>query len=436
MNFYNREPELDLLATAQGRSEKVSQMTVLLGRRRIGKTVLAMKSVESVRFIYLFVGRKNEQLLCQEFIGEIELKLGMAVLGEYRQFSQLFEFLMRESESRPFTVIIDEFQEFMRVNPSVFSDMQNIWDRYKGKSKMHLIISGSVYSLMKKIFENSKEPLFGRANERILLKPFTVNVLKKILTDHSPDWKPEDLLALYSLTGGVAKYVEIFMDYGCCTLDRMISEIFREHSLLLEEGKNILIEEFGKDHLTYFAILSLIASSKTSRSDIESILAKDIGGYLERLDKEYSIITPVKPVLAKPGSRSIKYRIEDNFLNFWFRFVYKYRSAVEINNFEYLKNLVLRDFSTYSGRFLEKYFTEKLVLTQKYSLIGTWWDKKNNNEIDIVAVNEMDHQLLIAEVKLNPASLSIAQLKEKSTVLVSSFPDYRVEYVGYSILDI
>ncbi|MCK9404727.1 MAG: ATP-binding protein [Chitinophagaceae bacterium] len=435
MNFYDRESELSLLAAAQKRSEKGSQMTVLFGRRRIGKTLLAMKSVESQNFVYLFVGRKNEQMLCQEFSGEIEMKLGITVLGEYKQFRQLFEFLMRESEARPFTVIIDEFQEFLRVNPSVFSDMQNIWDRYKSKSKMHLIISGSVYSLMKKIFESSKEPLFGRANERIHLKPFSVLVLKEILADHSPGWKPEDLLALFTLTGGVAKYVEIFVDHGCLTLHTMLDEIFSEHSLLLEEGKNILIEEFGRDHLTYFAILSLIASSKTSRSDIESILEKDIGGYLDRLEKEYSVITTVKPIFSKPGSRSLKYRIEDNFLNFWFRFIYKYRSAVEINNFEYLKSIVMRDFSTYSGRFLEKYFIEKLALSRKYSLIGSWWDKKSGNELDIVAVNEMNQQFLIAEVKVNAGSISLPKLKEKSATLVKSLPGYQLKFAGYSLKD-
>ncbi len=436
MKFYNRESELKLLSAVQKRAEKGGQMTVIVGRRRIGKTLLAVKSVESQIFVYFFVGRKTEQLLCEEFIGEIEMKLGLTVLGEYKRFGQLFEFLMRESESRSFTVIIDEFQEFQRVNPSVFSDMQNIWDRYKRTSKMHLIISGSVFSMMKKIFENSNEPLFGRANERIHLKPFNTDVLKEILTDHSPEWKPSDLLALYTITGGVAKYVEIFADRGCFTLETMLSEIFRENSLLLEDGKNILIEEFGKEYTTYFSILSLIASSKTSRTEIESVLEKDIGGYLEKLEKDYSIISAVKPILSKPGSRSLKYRIDDNFLNFWFRFIYKNRSAVEINNFEYLKGLVNRDFPTYSGRLLEKYFIEKLSLTGKYSNIGTWWEKRNENEIDIVAIDEAHWHLLLGEVKLNENQIDLADLRRKPANLLREFPGYSVESRGFSLKDI
>jgi len=74
----------------------------------------------------------------------------------------------------------------------------------------------------------------------------------------------------------------------------------------------LLIEEFGKEYTTYFSILSLISGSKTSRSEIESILEKDIGGYLDRLENEYSVIRKVKPILAKEGSKIQKYEIIDN----------------------------------------------------------------------------------------------------------------------------
>ncbi|GAJ18084.1 unnamed protein product, partial [marine sediment metagenome] len=152
--------------------------------------------------------------------------------------------------------------------------------------------------------------------------------------------------------------------------------------------------------------LSLIASSKTSRTDIESILEKDIGGYLARLEKDYSIIKSVRPLLAKPNARVQKYFIEDNFLNFWFRFVYKYRNAIEIGNYKYVNDIVERDFITYSGHFLEKYFIEKLALTKQYSLIGNYWERRNKNEIDIVAINEKEKKVVIGEVKLNSANIN------------------------------
>ncbi|MEI6575555.1 MAG: ATP-binding protein [Bacteroidota bacterium] len=436
MRFYNRENELALLNETRLMSEDAARMTFIVGRRRIGKTSLVLKAFEEHHYIYLFVARKSETLLCKEFTGEIEYRLKKRILGEYNSFSTLFEYLLIEAQTLPFTLIIDEFQEFFHINASVFSDMQRLWDQYKSTSKINLVLSGSVFSLMKKIFENSKEPLFGRANERIHLKPFNAEVTGQIFSEMYPAGKAGDLLAFYTLSGGVAKYVELFADKNCFTLNRMLGEIFRENSLLIEEGKNLLIEEFGRDYTTYFSILSLIASSKTSRSEIESILGKNIGGYLDRLENEYQIIQSIRPIYAKAGSRSQKYFIEDNFLSFWFRFVYKYRSAVEIGNFNHIRQIVERDFETYSGIFLEKYFREKLAATGHYSLIGRYWERGNQNEIDIVAVNELTQSVLIGDVKRNKNKINLDILKIKSQQLTTRFTGYNIEYKGFSLDDL
>lgn len=435
IKFYNRRNELAILANAKKASLTQSQMTIITGRRRIGKTRLILKATEKDKFIYLFVARKNESLLCREFIEEVSQKLDIPVIGKINSFSKLFEFLLIQAQSQSFTLAIDEFQEFFNINSSVYSDMQNMWDRYKHSSKMNLLLSGSIYSMMKKIFENTKEPLFGRANEKISLKPFNINVLKHILKDEYPAFKKEDILAFYIMTGGVAKYVEWFVQKKAFTLSKMLNELLRENSLLLDEGKNLLIEEFGKDYTTYFSILSLIASSKTSRSEIESILEKNVGGYLDRLEKDYGIIKVIKPFLSKPGGRVQKYVIEDNFLNFWFRFIYKNRSAIEIGNFDYIKKIVHRDFKTYSGRLLEKYFLEKLSLTNKYSQISSYWERNNKNEIDIVGVNETDKKLLLAEVKLNEEKFNKNILLEKSARLIKRFRNYDIQFRLFSLKD-
>ncbi len=435
MKFYNRETELRQLQSITELSFEKSKMTILVGRRRIGKTSLLIKSVEKINYIYLFLSRKNETLLCREFQQEIEEKKGLKAFGEIYRFKDLFEFLMVSAQSSAFTLIIDEFQEFFNINPSIYSDMQHLWDKYKDSSKMNLILSGSVHSLMKKIFENAKEPLFGRADEKIHLKSFHPGILKTILAENKPDFTNHDLLAFYIFTGGVPKYIEIFVDKSVLSREQILSEIFRENSILLDEGRNLLIEEFGKEYATYFSILSLIASSKNSRQEIESILQKNVGGYLERLEKEYTLIRKNKPVFSKPEGRVQNYLIEDNFLNFWFRFIYKYRSAVEIENFGYLKEIVNRDFSSWSGKFLEKYFIEKLKLEKNYSLIGNYWEKGANNEIDIVALNDFEKKALIAEVKINPEKINLDLLKLKAQRIIPKLKGYTVEFKGFSIKD-
>jgi len=434
MKFYNREKELKNLKEIENLSKTSSKMTVIVGRRRIGKTSLIKHAYK--KKVYLFVSKKNEPLLCEEFISIVSNTLNIKILGDFTSFAKLFEYLMILAQTLHFTLVIDEFQEFLHINDSIYSDMQNIWDEYKDNSQMNLILSGSIYSLMKKIFEDKKEPLFGRANNKINLRSFNVNTLQEILQDNYPNYSKEDLLSFYTLTGGVAKYVEILVDKQAFTFEKQLDVILEDNSLFLEEGKNILIEEFGKHFTTYFSILSLISSSKTSRAEIESILEKNIGGYLDRLENEYSIIKKIKPIFAKEGSRSVKYEIIDNFFNFWFRFIYKNKSAIEIENYEYIKEIIKRDFSTYSGKMLERFIIEKLKLSNNFSNIGTYWESKNQNEIDIVAINDLEKTMLISEIKINPRKIDINILKQKSTKLVTKYNKYKIEYIGYSLEDL
>lgn len=435
MEFIDREKELELLDKIRVRSETSARMTVVTGRRRIGKTTLVTRAYKDFPFVYFFVVRKNEVLLCQEFVEEITRALRVNVLGEFTGFARLFEFLLDLSRKTPFTLVIDEFQEFSHINKAIYGEIQKLWDKYKQTARMNLVLCGSVFSMMKKIFENEKEPLFGRADERINLRPFGVEVIKQLISRFYPVYRKEDLLAFYTITGGAAKYTEIFCDRERFTLTGMLDEIFRDYSLMIDEGRNVLVEEFGKEYGIYFSILSLISSSKTSRPDIESILLRDTGGYLDRLENEYMLIRSVRPVLSKPGGRIQKYAIDDNFLSFWFRFIYKYRSAVEIGNYKYIQHIVERDFDTYSGLFLEKYFREKIASEGVYNVIGSYWEKGNRNELDIVAIDDLHGKALIAEVKMRKERYRLEVLQDKARNLSAKLKDYNIEYRSFSLDD-
>lgn len=434
MRFYDRVQELETLREIEVASAESAQMTMIVGRRRVGKTTLLRNAFTATPMLYFFIGRKNEILLCEEFVEEIESKLGEA-FGHFTSFAQLFKVLMQLSFRKNFTLIIDEFQEFKSINPSLFSDMQNIWDANKEESRMNLVICGSIYSMMKQIFENSKEPLYGRATARMHIRPFDINTLKEILADNNPDYKSEDLLTFYLLTGGVAKYIEQLVIRKAFTKDKMLKTVLTSGSYFLEEGKDVLIEEFGRDYSNYFSILALIASSKTARGDIESTLNMPIGGYLDKLENEYNIIRRIRPFMAKEGSRNNKYKIVDNFLQFWFRFIYKYRSAVEIGNLDYVRQIVERDYETYSGYILEKYFRQQLAESKAYSVVQSYWDRKGENEIDILAVNDFEKRLLIGEVKRNKERINLHILENKATEIARKYADYQIEYKGFSLED-
>ena len=438
MRFFDRIEEIASLREIGRMAKDNAQFTVVTGRRRIGKTSLVWKAYEGEVFLYFFVARKAESDLCEDYRLEIENKLGIPTVGRVERFSYIFEFLMKLSTERPITLFIDEFQEFFRVNKSVYSDMQRIWDIYSPKARMNLVVCGSIYSMMTKIFKDKKEPLYNRQTRFISVRPFAPAVLKEILAEYNPTYTPEDLLALYSFTGGVAKYVQLLVDAGATTKSAMLDHIITADSIFLAEGKSILIEEFGKDYGVYFSILSAIARGKTSRAEIESVVGREIGGYLTRLEKEYEIIVKKQPLFEKGANKNVRYTIGDNFFTFWFRFIYKYSYMLEIENYESVKTIVNRDYETFSGMMLERYFRRTLIELHAYTRIGGWWDRKGENEIDIVAENELNDEATFFEVKRKAANIDLEVLEKKAEAFLRAtgkFKGYTISYKGLSMDD-
>lgn len=439
MKFYNRKSELAELQRIQNLSfNDHSRMTVVTGRRRIGKTSLIMKSVEGLPTVYLFVGRKSEATLCTEFIPIIAQSLDVFVPNEIKTFRTLFQYLMELAAHKPFNLIIDEFQEFYNINDSIYSDIQNTWDMLRKRTRMNLIVSGSIYTLMQKIFQQSKEPLFGRADNIIKLSAFDLTTLKEIMHDYRPQYSNDELLALYTFTGGVPKYVELLCDNKMLSIDEMISFIVRENSPFTDEGKNLLIEEFGKNHAVYFSILSAISGGINTQSEIEAALGgKSIGGQLKRLLEDYNIIVRQRPILAKEGSQTIRYEIHDNFLRFWFNYFDRHRSLIEIKNFIGLQTIVKSDYPTYSGKLLERYFKQQFAESFQYKAIGSWWESKGNqNEIDIVALKLEKKQAIVAEVKRQKKNFKPQILAAKAEHLKQKIlPQYHLETVCLSLED-
>ena len=434
MRFFDRTEEIASLKEILELSKSNAQFTVVTGRRRIGKTSLVWKAYKNEPILYFFVARKAESDLCADYIQEIENKLGIPTMGRAERFPEIFEYLMKLSIERPITLFIDEFQEFFKVNKSVYNDMQRIWDMYHTKAHINLIVCGSIFSMMTKIFKDKKEPLYNRQTRFMSIKPFTPAVLKEIMAEYNPNYTAEDLLALYSFTGGVAKYVQLLVDAGATTKTKMLNHIIKADSVFLGEGKAILIEEFGKDYGVYFSILSAIARGKTLRSEIEQIVGREIGGYLTKLEKEYEVITKKQPIFEKSSTKNVRYTIEDNFFTFWFRFIYKYNYM----NYDAVKTIINRDYETFSGKMLERYFKRVLMESKAYTRIGSWWDRKGENEIDIVAENELNDEAVFIEVKRKEENFDADALNEKVDVFTRAtgkFEDYTVSQKGLSMTD-
>ena len=435
MKFYDRNAELQILEKNWKQSVNHSMMTTLIGRRRIGKTALLLKSAENKACLYLYVSKDNEQVLCRKFQQQAQNVLDLQLYGQVENFGNLFKELMKYGENHHYTLIIDEFQNLLGINAAIPSEIQDIWDRNKDKTQVNLVLCGSIYSMMKRIFDHSDQPLYGRRDSHLRLLPFSIETLKNILADHNPDYNPDDLLCLYMLTGGVAKYVALLMDARATTKQKMLNFALSPDSPFLTEGTELLISEFGRDYGTYFSILQLIASGMTTQNEIDSIIGKNTGAYLNNMHEDYLFISKNTPLLSKPGVRNIRWQIDDCFLRFWFRFVYPYQGLIESNQLGLLKQYVTDNYAQFTGRTLERYFQEKTIQTGQFTKVGNWWDRKGKNEIDMVALNEFDKTCLVAEIKRNKDRISMKDLQEKTGVLPSEFSAYQIQMKGLSLED-
>ena len=183
------------------------------------------------------------------------------------------------------------------------------------------------------------------------------------------------------------------------------------------------------DNLSYTSYMVRVAYDE---SEVEVLAAVLSCAY------SYEVIAKKQPLFEKSSTKNVRYTIEDNFFTFWFRFIYKYSYMLEIENYESVKTIINRDYETFSGLMLERYFRRVLIERQAYTRIGGWWDRKGENEIDIVAENELDEEATFFEVKRKSDNIDMKVLENKAAAFLRAtgeFKGYKISYKGLSMDD-
>jgi hypothetical protein len=433
MKFYNREQELLYLQKIQERAVRSAFFTIMLGRRQVGKTALIRHYLQSTGMpaFYFFVSRKNLPALLEEFTEILAVQIPMLKQTRLETFDAFFSVLFDFMVQRPAIVVFDEFQNFQQVDPAVFSILQKFWDTRKDGIKGHLLFIGSAFSLMRKIFENEKEPLFNRPTGKLHVEPFDVETIKLILEDYQVPPQTQ-LLPYYALFGGIPRYYFLLERSGL--FGHEISEIIRElflepNALLREEGRQLLIEAFGKENPAYFSILDAIARGHTQLSNVAGqagIAVTSASKYLDDLVSIYQIVERRQPVPSDGPRKNGRYYLNDNFLTFWFRYVFRNLSTLEIANTGYLTQIIQNDFPNYFGPAFERMVQRRIIeLNRKNHFlipatqIGSYWDR-GQNQIDIVAWSEPERRCLVGECKLNSKRIDhndVNLLRQRGTLI-------------------
>ncbi len=179
-----------------------------------------------------------------------------------------------------------------------------------------------------------------------------------------------------------------------------------------------------------------IAAGATRSSELKAAVGTDVNGFLTKLEKQYSLVSKKQPVFGKETSKDCHYRIDDCYFRFWFRFVFKNRGLLELERFDRMRELAARDFDTFSGYALERYFLWKFRETTDYTRMGSWWDRKGENEIDLVCEDEFANRLDFFEIKRNPARFDRRALETKAAAFFAKNPDKRARKVSFGGLSL
>ena len=442
MEFYGREKEIELLRREDELAADNARFTVMTGRRRVGKTELINRALAKSdgSYLYLLLVRQGERSLCASLQQSIEEQLGarVSILGKAERLIDLLKVVFELAKERRFTVVLDEFQEMDYINSAFYGDLQGLWDRVHTTYKLHLVVSGSVNRMMNKILFDYAEPLYGRCTTHFKISPFPVSVMKQILEDACPRWRPSDLLDMWTITGGVAKYMKLLIDARAFTRKKMLETVFALGSPFFDEGKAALVQEFGPDHANYFSILCAVAMGHTRLSEIEQDVGVQATSYLANLEKNYELIKKVRPIFAAAKVKNSAYRIEDMFFRFWFRYVYRNQDLIELGRFEALREKVAGDLDVLNGLALERYFYWKFVEERSYTRMGGWWDRKSENEIDLVCEDEFAETVDFYEVKRDARRIDLRALERKAQAMLTKHPELKgrkASYMGLSLDD-
>lgn len=410
-NFISRHKELDFLNSEYKKND--SSLVVLYGRRRIGKTTLTTEFGKDKNILYFLVTEESEKENQNQFKNLVAEFTNNELLKNVTtdNWEVIFKALVDDKPNKKKLMIIDEFQYLGKNNAAFPSVFQKIWDTILKDKNIMVILCGSLISMMEAQTLAYSSPLYGRRTGQIKLKQIPFYDYYEFF----PKKSRKELIEYYSVTGGVPKYIELFYD-SSDVFSAIEKNILSKQSFLYEEPIFLLQNEVSEIG-SYFSIIKTIAAGNKKLSKIATALEVKQTGLtkylqtlinLDILEREVPI-TEENPEKSKRGI----YKIKDNFIEFWFKFIYPNKSFIEMDRTEFVinkikKNIIDNHISyVYEDICIEEMW--KLNADNKWNFnfdkIGRFWN--NATEIDIVAFDSNGKDIVFGECKYREQPVDI-----------------------------
>lgn len=414
--FIGRKQELNWLED-QYQSGKF-EMSIIYGRRRVGKTTLISEFIKDKKAIFFLATQASAETNLEFFSSEV-LRVLQPDLPptSFRSFDDAFTFISDRAKDERLILVIDEYPYLADAVQGFSSLLQRAIDLSFKSSNLFLILSGSSIRFMQEKVLGEKSPLYGRKTAQYLIEPFTFGETLHYLD--KMDF--ESAAVLYGATGGVAEYLS-FINQEQSLDKNLINLFFVRRGRLFDEPTNYLYQELHNPSL-YHEIFYAVAQGKTKNNQISTSVNKtsaEITYPLKNL-QELGIITKLQSV-GKQGSNKPIYQLTDTMFRFWYRFVYPGQSDIVIDHGEaYYENMVQPQLSDFMGKIFEKislefmqYLHQTKQLPEYIIEQGNWWGtspiKKAELEFDYLGLGQQT--TLIGEAKWTNERMNQSQLEE------------------------
>ena len=439
MKFIGRQTELDKLNIEYMHD---SSFVVIYGRRRVGKTTLIKEFLKNKTAFYFLATEELENQSMKRLAGVVARTTNNLLMKKamFTDWLDLFQIIAEYKPEEKKVLVIDEFPYLVKMNLAFPSILQNAWDEILKDSNVMLILSGSLIGMMQKHALSYDSPLYGRRTAQIRLAPLSFTEIYKV-----QKMPFEKAVEQYAVTGGVPKYVEFFEDG--MGLEEQLKETVLSKSGFLYEEPNFLLKSESVTAVNYFSIIKAIADNNHKLGKIATVLGQETSAltpYLATLI-DLGFIEKRTPITEKNPEKSRKglYFIADNFIRFWFHYVYPYKGELELDNMQIVMDEMGKDFTTKFVAFVYEDICKNIfanlckkgIISFVLSRVGSYWlnNYDGDTEIDVMAVDNQNKRVFVGECKyyVKPVdALVYFELKEK----VVNASEIKKAYSGYHVI--
>lgn len=447
--FVGRERELKALKDVYDKNG--FGMTIIYGRRRVGKSTLIKEFIKGKRVIFYTATKvgaeKNLEFFSRQVLDVLDPAMSSATVSS---IESMFDIISNKvSDDKKTILVIDELPYWAEKDEALLSILQKYIDSQWASKNMMLIICGSALSFMENKVLSEKSPIFGRRDSQIKLEAFDYRDSALFV----PDYSAEEKAICYGVTGGVAKYLSLF-DAAKSLDENIIRLFFNTDGYLFDETRNLLIQEFS-DVTLVNNIIEQVASGENTLNNIASKVHEKDTTVLYSLEKliDVGLIEKKNCITEEKNKKKTQYVLKDHMFKFWYQFIPKAVSVIEMGQGKaYYEKVVKPQIHSFMGSVFEemcRYYTLEKGIQGAYGSFltqtGTWWGveqivdddgKKHvqSADIDVVGISSIDKTAVIGECKFKKEKIDkevYEALLRRSKLLSGNY--HVVRYLLFSL---